>query len=180
MSSDDSSSDMGRYSYGIGVSVGIILIIVVITLLSNFCTRSSNNNNNNNIRTPLPSDNTSLRIVTAQPDDEESVATVAGLDAATLRRFPKLLYSHAKLHKESINSTSSCCCSICLADYKDRDMLRLLPDCGHLFHLKCVDPWLRRNPTCPMCRSSPLPTPLPTPLAEVAPLASAARLDRMI
>lgn len=167
MSSNDGSSEFSRYSYGIGVSVGIILIIVVITLLSHFCNRRST--------APLPSDNpssttsNSLTNVTTQPDDE-SITT--GLDDATLRSFPKLLYAHAKLHKDK--STASCCCSVCLADYKDKDMLRLLPDCGHLFHLKCVDPWLRLNPTCPICRNSPLPT----PLAEVAPLA--ARLDRMV
>ncbi|KAJ0624340.1 putative transcription factor C2H2 family [Helianthus annuus] len=38
----------------------------------------------------------------------------------------------------------------CLADYKGKDLLRELPDCGHLFHVKCVDPWLRLNPTCPI------------------------------
>ena len=76
-----------------------------------------------------------------------------GLDEATLRNYPKLIYAQAKLHKG--NSVSSCC-SICLGDYKDTDVLRLLPDCGHLFHLKCVDSWLRLHATCPLCRKSPL------------------------
>ncbi|KAK7850961.1 putative ring-h2 finger protein atl71 [Quercus suber] len=93
---------------------------------------------------------------------QESVGTVPqhsintaelGLDEATLRNYPKLIYAQAKLHKG--NSTSSCC-SICLADYNDTDVLRLLPDCGHLFHLKCVDSWLRLHTTCPVCRNSPL------------------------
>lgn len=91
-----------------------------------------------------------------------------GLDEATITGYPKLLYSEAKLEKKG--STASCC-SVCLADYKDTDMLRALPDCGHLFHQKCIDPWLRLHPTCPVCRTSPLPTPLSTPLAEVVPLA---------
>ncbi|KAK1287767.1 RING-H2 finger protein ATL70 [Acorus calamus] len=54
----------------------------------------------------------------------------------------------------------------------DSDLLRVLPDCGHLFHVKCVDSWLRSRPSCPICRRcSPLPSPLSTPLAEVVPLA---------
>lgn len=163
MNSDDGSPHIDRYSYGIGVTVGVILIILVITLLSHSCTRTASPANPPSLRS------NSLRIIITQPDDH---SLVTGLDDATLRSFPTLLYAHAKLRKVA-NSTASCCCSICLTDYKDRDLLRLLPDCGHLFHLKCIDPWLRLNPTCPMCRSSPLPTPLATPLAEVAPLAAA-------
>ncbi|KAK4563991.1 hypothetical protein RGQ29_006190 [Quercus rubra] len=77
-----------------------------------------------------------------------------GIDEATLRQCPKLLYAEAKLHQG--NSTISCC-SICLADYNDTDVLRMLPDCSHIFHLKCVDSWLRLHATCPVCRNSPLP-----------------------
>ncbi|KAK4563992.1 hypothetical protein RGQ29_006191 [Quercus rubra] len=76
-----------------------------------------------------------------------------GIDEATLRQYPKLLYAEAKLHQG--NSTISCC-SICLADYNDTDVLRMLPDCSHIFHLKCVDSWLRLHATCPVCRNSPL------------------------
>lgn len=54
-------------------------------------------------------------------------------------------------------------------------MLRMLPDCGHCFHLLCVDVWLQLNASCPVCRNSPLPTPvstpISTPLSELAPLA---------
>ncbi|XXG42248.1 hypothetical protein AAC387_Pa01g2569 [Persea americana] len=65
-------------------------------------------------------------------------------------------------------------CSICLYHYREGEALRMLPDCRHSFHLRCVDTWLRLNPTCPICRTSPLPTPvptpLPTPLSELVPL----------
>lgn len=61
-------------------------------------------------------------------------------------------------------------CAICLCEYKDGEMLRLLPDCKHYFHVTCVDAWLKLNASCPVCRNSPLPTPLSTPLSEVVPL----------
>ncbi|MCD7465391.1 hypothetical protein HAX54_001211 [Datura stramonium] len=105
-----------------------------------------------------------------------SLVEIMGIDEATLLSYPKLLYSEAKVNnnynKEYSSSSTATCCTICLADYKDSDMLRLLQDCGHLFHLKCVDPWLMLNPSCPICRTSPLPTPQSTPLADVVPLAS--------
>lgn len=43
-------------------------------------------------------------------------------------------------------------CIICAVEYKDGDVLRILP-CRHEFHSKCVDKWLRRKAFCPLCRS---------------------------
>ncbi|KAJ7971691.1 RING-H2 finger protein [Quillaja saponaria] len=151
------SNNISGFGYGVGVSVGILLLITTITLTSYFCTR-----------TQQPTAPALQRNAQDLLEPQHFVVDI-GLDEATILSYPKLLYSEAKLKKSDSTST---CCSICLADYKSTDMLRLLPDCGHLFHLKCVDPWLRLNPTCPVCRTSPIPTPLSTPLVEVAPLAS--------
>ncbi|KAF5197399.1 Ring-h2 finger protein [Thalictrum thalictroides] len=150
------SDKIGGFGYGIGVSIGILLLITTITLASYFCTR--------HMPAPAPPQQTANQL-----PSQHTIEIEEGLDEATLLSYPKILYSQAKLQNKD---TSASCCSICLADYKGKDMLRLLPDCGHLFHLKCVDPWLRLHPTCPVCRTSPLPTPLSTPLAEVVPLAS--------
>ncbi|OMO69190.1 Zinc finger, RING-type [Corchorus capsularis] len=158
------SNNIGGFGYGIGVSVGILLLITTITLASYFCTRS-------NTQQPHGGGARSRarREAATTIHDSESFVVDVGLDEETIKSYPKLLYSEAKLQKK--DSTASCC-SICLADYKSSDTLRVLPDCNHLFHLKCVDPWLRLHPTCPVCRTSPIPTPLSTPLAEVVPLAS--------
>ena len=152
-------NNIGGFGYGIGVSIGILLLITTITLASYFCTRTD-------VQRMAPA---TQRTLPQHPIETHDYVVNVGLDEATILSYPKLLYSEAKLKKTDSTAT---CCSICLADYKSTDMLRLLPDCGHLFHLKCVDPWLRLNPTCPVCRTSPLPTPLSTPLAEVVPLAS--------
>lgn len=42
-------------------------------------------------------------------------------------------------------------CCICLAKYKDIEEVRQLP-CSHMFHLKCVDQWLRIISCCPLCK----------------------------
>ncbi|PON84389.1 43kDa postsynaptic protein [Trema orientale] len=162
---DDVSSNLGGFRYGIGVSVGVLTLIIFITLFSYFCTRRTRLSNH-------PNRPAALVVVTTSSD----LQAEQGFDDAVLGTFPKIPYGQAKLHMNKGSdgrdrSTASSACSICLADYNDSDMLRLLPDCGHLFHLTCVDPWLRQHPTCPICRNSPIPTPLTTPLAEVAPLA---------
>jgi hypothetical protein len=43
-------------------------------------------------------------------------------------------------------------CAICLAMVRDGETVRLLPACGHLFHVECIDLWLRSHATCPLCR----------------------------
>lgn len=42
-------------------------------------------------------------------------------------------------------------CCICLTKYKEKEEVRQLP-CSHLFHLKCVDQWLRIISCCPLCK----------------------------
>ncbi|KAJ1921905.1 hypothetical protein H4219_000251 [Mycoemilia scoparia] len=43
-------------------------------------------------------------------------------------------------------------CPICLSDYEEREILRLLP-CSHAFHQDCVDRWLHLNRLCPLCKA---------------------------
>ncbi|GLJ49381.1 hypothetical protein SUGI_1044780 [Cryptomeria japonica] len=97
-----------------------------------------------------------------------------GLDPETLESYPKVVYSE-KLCRTKSEAQERSCCSICLNDYQEsEDILRLLPDCGHMFHVECIDQWLKLHPTCPMCRTSPLPSPimspLPSPLSQALPL----------
>ncbi|KAJ8484373.1 hypothetical protein OPV22_016858 [Ensete ventricosum] len=45
-------------------------------------------------------------------------------------------------------------CSVCLGEFEDDDVLRLLPRCSHLFHTDCIDVWLASHVTCPVCRAN--------------------------
>jgi hypothetical protein len=42
-------------------------------------------------------------------------------------------------------------CSICYQD--DNTIVRRLK-CGHEFHLECIDHWLSKKKSCPICRKS--------------------------
>lgn len=46
-------------------------------------------------------------------------------------------------------------CSICMDDFEDGDVVRDLK-CGHSYHRGCVDEWLMRKNTCPLCRKKPV------------------------
>ena len=41
-------------------------------------------------------------------------------------------------------------CSVCTEDFAENDRVRILP-CGHVYHRRCIDPWLLRfGGNCPL------------------------------
>ncbi|CAH2037491.1 unnamed protein product [Thlaspi arvense] len=45
----------------------------------------------------------------------------------------------------------SCC--ICLVKYGEKEGATRKLECSHVFHLECIDKWLRVKPTCPLCQT---------------------------
>jgi E3 ubiquitin-protein ligase SDIR1 len=41
-------------------------------------------------------------------------------------------------------------CAICLVDYRAGELVRTLP-CFHAYHTHCIDPWLEKDASCPVC-----------------------------
>ncbi|GMJ05105.1 Arabidopsis Toxicos en Levadura 92 [Hibiscus trionum] len=76
---------------------------------------------------------------------------VNGAKGLSRNRIQKLPV-HEFRSREMIKSMEESCCSICLQGLKGGEMGRKLPRCGHVFHLNCIDEWLSRQGTCPMCR----------------------------
>uniref|UniRef100_A0A8C4X2G7 RING-type domain-containing protein n=1 Tax=Erpetoichthys calabaricus TaxID=27687 RepID=A0A8C4X2G7_ERPCA len=59
---------------------------------------------------------------------------------------------HASFSTRTFENTRSLStCTVCLAAYIRGDLIRSLP-CYHEFHANCIDRWLHRNSTCPVCR----------------------------
>tara|TARA_B110000037_G_C16966559_1_gene443229 strand:- start:196 stop:900 length:705 start_codon:yes stop_codon:yes gene_type:complete len=52
-----------------------------------------------------------------------------------------------------INTESDTECNICMDNYKYKQYKRILPKCNHVFHKKCIDNWLKKNSSCPVCRT---------------------------
>ncbi|CAA7035709.1 unnamed protein product [Microthlaspi erraticum] len=66
-----------------------------------------------------------------------------GLPRDLVDKIPKIKIT-PKNNKDS--------CSVCLQDFQLDETVRSLPHCHHMFHLPCIDNWLIRHGSCPMCR----------------------------
>ncbi|XAR58075.1 hypothetical protein NMG60_11026452 [Bertholletia excelsa] len=76
-----------------------------------------------------------------------SAAPNKGLKKKVLHSLPKFTYDSA-----ATNTKLAGDCAICLTEYTDGDEIRVLPQCGHGFHVNCIDTWLGSHSSCPSCR----------------------------
>ncbi|KAK4744109.1 hypothetical protein SAY87_010421 [Trapa incisa] len=72
-----------------------------------------------------------------------------GLSDDCIQRIP--LY---RFRSSCAVSDEACCCSICLQDFEEGETTRRLPKCRHFFHLGCLDAWVIKKASCPICRGS--------------------------
>ncbi|XP_043714838.1 E3 ubiquitin-protein ligase ATL6-like [Telopea speciosissima] len=82
------------------------------------------------------------------------------LDPVVIETFPIFAYSHVKDHKFENGALE---CAVCLNEFVDEDTIRLLPKCDHVFHPDCIDTWLSKRTTCPVCRANLVPVSGETP-----------------
>ncbi|KAH7835787.1 hypothetical protein Vadar_029857 [Vaccinium darrowii] len=74
-----------------------------------------------------------------------------GLDPSIINSFPTFTYSSVKDYRKEKYGLE---CAICLSEFLDDDVLRLMTACCHVFHQECIDLWLELHKTCPVCRQS--------------------------
>ncbi|KAK9291260.1 hypothetical protein L1049_009448 [Liquidambar formosana] len=81
-----------------------------------------------------------------QTDQEENTSSASN---STAQLIPVYKYT-----KECQEGT----CAVCISEFKEGEEIRMLPECGHSYHVPCIDLWLYSHSSCPLCRAA---TPLP-------------------
>ncbi|KAK1697349.1 hypothetical protein QYE76_014046 [Lolium multiflorum] len=69
-----------------------------------------------------------------------------GIKRCALRSLPVEVYGCGEVIDDV--------CAICLGEFVDGEKVRVLPRCGHGFHVRCVDAWLVSQGSCPTCRQA--------------------------
>ncbi|XP_052199895.1 E3 ubiquitin-protein ligase ATL42-like [Diospyros lotus] len=70
----------------------------------------------------------------------------SGVDKTVIESLPFFRFSSLRGSREGLE------CAVCLSRFEDVEVLRLLPKCKHAFHINCIDLWLERHSSCPLCR----------------------------
>ena len=74
-----------------------------------------------------------------------------GLTEEERMNLPHRTVSAEYFSQEFINEQT---CTICTENYINGDKVIILPGCQHLYHTRCIDPWLIKKSACPNCRSN--------------------------
>ena len=89
----------------------------------------NNNNNNNNSNNRIYNSDIEARII----------PNLSQIDKKTIS------------YEELLNYFNNYDCTICLEEFNnDEEIIKL--KCNHLFHSKCIDDWIEKNQSCPLCR----------------------------
>ncbi|XP_065859162.1 RING-H2 finger protein ATL7-like [Euphorbia lathyris] len=109
--------------------------------------------------------------VESRIDLEQPEHRINGLEPVLVAAIPTMKFS-----REAFSSVEDAQCSICLGEYQEKEVLRIMPKCGHNFHLSCIDVWLRKQSTCPVCRF-PIQNSLEAKLIRQATMRSVESID---
>ncbi|GLJ37775.1 hypothetical protein SUGI_0767810 [Cryptomeria japonica] len=121
------------FGYELCIAMGLVMLMLVLLVAFLRCTKEPPN----------------AHATTIRDNGEESSSREDGLEAVR-DSHSTIVYDskHAALAQLEDRS-----CSICLDDYRDWEILRILMDCKHVYHVDCIDAWLMRSASCPICRN---------------------------
>ncbi|XP_047978050.1 RING-H2 finger protein ATL80-like [Salvia hispanica] len=83
----------------------------------------------------------------APPSQPRRSAANRGVKKKVLKSLPRATYGEDAEQAAKLSD-----CAICLAEFAAGEEIRVLPQCGHGFHVGCIDTWLGSHSSCPSCR----------------------------
>jgi hypothetical protein len=86
--------------------------------------------------------------------------TTEGLTDEQLQQLPVTeSYARRRRDGDDDDTDEPSACAVCLDPVLEGQRVRILSRCEHVFHVQCIDPWLRTKNDCPSCRKGVVATP---------------------
>ncbi|KAH7405554.1 hypothetical protein KP509_15G075700 [Ceratopteris richardii] len=161
-SSDDDPSIFQNYSMNgkiiiasLGILFFVVFVVIVLHVYARWCWRSSV------VR------QRALSRLRSSISSFHETAKFSGLAREIVAALPIFAYETQRPSKVAVASSSTvsalCAapsaksmeCAVCLSDFRRGETCKLLPSCGHFFHVECIDLWFLSQTTCPLCRATP-------------------------
>ncbi|XAR67032.1 hypothetical protein NMG60_11013445 [Bertholletia excelsa] len=122
-----------NFEPSLAVVIGILLLMLILTFIllcyAKCCNMPASIHNNQNLD--------GLIAAGARP---------SGVDKTVIESLPFFRFSSLGGSRQGLE------CAVCLSRFEDIEILRLLPKCKHAFHIDCIDQWLEKHSSCPLCR----------------------------
>ncbi|KAJ4767655.1 hypothetical protein LUZ62_078030 [Rhynchospora pubera] len=133
------------------LAVGMFLIVVFLIYIASLYAKRRRRLSIQSTIATVPSNQSTAATGSTTPDSNVTRTRSRGVDRSVIETFPVIGYAAVKIVRSSKSPLE---CAICLSEFVDDDILRLLPGCRHVFHTDCIEAWLENHVTCPVCRSN--------------------------
>ncbi|KAG5547444.1 hypothetical protein RHGRI_013214 [Rhododendron griersonianum] len=135
------NSSRSNFKPSLAIVIGIMSIMVSLTFIlivyAKFCRRTDNARND---------DHQSVNNLQIPNGFVRQNSLYRGVDKTVIESIPFFRFSSLKGSRRGLE------CTVCLSKFEDVEILRLLPNCKHAFHIGCIDEWLEKHSGCPLCR----------------------------
>ncbi|OWM78691.1 hypothetical protein CDL15_Pgr002862 [Punica granatum] len=91
-----------------------------------------------------------------------------GLDPSVIACLPTFVFRQLDTTAQTATTLTASECAVCLSVLEDEEVVRLLPNCKHTFHIECINKWFATHSTCPICRAEAKPADQPEPAGQSA------------
>lgn len=85
----------------------------------------------------------------------QRTSKTSGLDKEIVEALPIFTYMSPLYKGDNLGANKPAECAVCLAEFRQDESCKLLPNCKHFFHVGCIDIWFLSHVTCPLCRATP-------------------------
>ncbi|XP_019164313.1 PREDICTED: RING-H2 finger protein ATL80-like [Ipomoea nil] len=122
-----------------GIGFAFVLLAILNLIYVGWCKNTGNGASSNGTRTR----DQRRREPSPPPPLVSSSVNSSGGGGSSLQLVVTVRYGKERKEDE---------CVVCLSQFVQGEEVSVLVQCGHVFHVSCIETWLRSHPTCPLCR----------------------------
>ncbi|KAK6938119.1 Zinc finger, RING-type [Dillenia turbinata] len=151
ISAVDQSNKNQQFAFYVVIMVSVLTSLFLLLSYYAIIIKYRTDRNSRRVNRQIHSDSQDFGDQNENPHDDHDHPTwlirTVGLQQAIINSIAICKY------KKNEGLVEGAECAVCLGEFQEDEILRLLPKCSHAFHISCIDTWLRSHTNCPLCRA---------------------------